>query len=471
MVSARFLIRGFFILGYAGLVLLAAIPVFAGTGQALEDVLEGFDAGEKKAPDEAPAPAGPAYFKSSPISVDGYGKLAATYNFAHDPPRSNQTDWRGLSRLRAELQVDCNLRFSDRWKGKVSGKGTYDFAYNLQGRDQFSAQVIDNYEKELELRETYLLGSIIANLDVKFGRQIVVWGKADNIRITDILNPLDLREPGLTDIEDLRLPVTMTRLDYYSGDWSITGVAVHEIRFNKMPLFGSDFFPGTVPPPFEEVPHHGAENTEYALAANGTFSAWDIALYAARLYNDLAHKELKTGLFGPQVVLSHARLKMLGGALNIAKGNWLFKAEAAFLDGFRFFSTADKTFARLDAGGGIEYSGFSDTTLSIEAVNRQILAYQTLLSRFPDETKERAIQTVMRVSRDFLNETLTLTYLLSLFGATGQDGLIQRFTLDYDITDALKLIGGAVFYESGDLAAYRNIGDNDRLYVEIKYSF
>ena len=36
----------------------------------------------------------------------------------------------------------------------------------------------------------------------------------DNLRVTDVLNPMDLRVPGLTDIDDLRLPVTMIKLDY-----------------------------------------------------------------------------------------------------------------------------------------------------------------------------------------------------------------------------------------------------------------
>ena len=119
---------------------------------------------------------------------------------------------------------------------------------------------------------TYIQGSLTKSLDVKIGRQIVVWGKSDNIRVTDVLNPLDIREPGLTDIEDLRLPVTMSRLDYYIGDWSLTGIAIHEIRFNKRPEYGSDFYPGSQPPPHEDKPDHCGNNTEYAVAINTAFS-------------------------------------------------------------------------------------------------------------------------------------------------------------------------------------------------------
>ena len=39
--------------------------------------------------------------------------------------------------------------------------------------------------------------------------------------MVDVLNPTDSREPGLIDIDDSRLPVTMTQLDYYTGDWNL----------------------------------------------------------------------------------------------------------------------------------------------------------------------------------------------------------------------------------------------------------
>ena len=103
----------------------------------------------------------------------------------------------------------------------------------IDGRDNYTDDVLDDYEKELEFDEVYLQGSVTNDMDLKAGRQIVVWGRSDNIRITDVLNPLDLRWPGLVEIEKLRLPVTMTKLDYYIKGWSLSGIALHEVRYNK----------------------------------------------------------------------------------------------------------------------------------------------------------------------------------------------------------------------------------------------
>jgi len=442
-------------------------PKDAKKSKTSDDFLEGFDDDTKEDKPELPKDE----LKPSIFSLNGDVELGASYNFAHDKPEGNETDWRGLSRLRAELNLELDVKLSSSWQARISGKGAYDFAYAIRGRDEFTDEVLDNYEKELELGETYIQGSLTKSLDIKLGRQIVVWGKSDNIRVTDVLNPLDIREPGLTDIEDLRLPVAMSRLDYYIGDWSLTGIAIHEIRFNKNPEYGSDFYPGSQPPPHEDKPDHCGKNTEYAAAINGIFSGWDISFYWADYYNDMPHMELVSAGPPSQIELKHARLKMLGAAFNAAVGNWLLKTEAAYIDGFEFFNSPGKEYSRTDVLAGVEYSGFKDTTVSIEAVNRHINGFDEALELPPDEAQEDEFQWVVRLIRDFLNETLILTLLASTYGATGQDGAFQRFSAEYDITDSVQITGGVVLYQSGDLARYRNIGDNDRLFCEIKYSF
>lgn len=432
-----------------------------------DDIFEGFDDDAK----EAEIPLMKDEIKPSVFSFNGDIQLGAAYNFAHHKPEGNGTDQRGLSRLRAEVNLELNARFSSSWQARISGKGAYDSAYAIKGRDEFTDDVLDNYEKEFELGETYIQGSLADNLDIKFGRQVVVWGKSDNIRVTDVLNPLDMREPGITDIEDLRLPLTMTRLDYYIGDWGLTGIAVHEIRFNKNPEYGSDFYPFATAPPHEDKPGSDFNNTEYAVSVNGIFSRWDISFYWADYYNDAYHMQLVS--FGLPSVLErkHARLQMLGTAFNVATGNWLLKTEAAWIEGFTFFNAPGKQYSRTDILAGLEYAGFTDTTLSIEAVNRHVNGFDEALKPAPDSVQQNEFQWTARASRDYLNDTLTLTLLVSAFGGMGEDGAYQRFSAEYDITDFIQISGGIMLYSSGDLAVFKNIGDNDRLFFNIRYSF
>lgn len=418
-------------------------------------------------------PAEPSYGEKNPVyKIGGHLKIGSGYNYAQDAPQPGQTDWRGFSSLKSEVMLELDLKLSDSWKAFVSGSDSHDFIYRIHGRDHYTPEVLDDYESEVDLRKAYLQGKILKNLDIKAGRQIVVWGKSDNIRVTDVLNPLEMREPGLTDLEDIRLPVAMTKLDFYYGKWGVSGIAVHEHRYNNNPVFGSDFYPYPTPPLDEQKPSASLDNTEYALAVNGIFSGWDISFYYADIYDDEAHLELL-----PNPALHHERVYMLGSAVNIARGNWLYKAEGAYFDGIRIsdmmigmmpiFNTRE--YSRIDFLAGVEYSGFTDTTVSVEAVNRYFTDFDRNLALSGEE--ENRFQGAVRISRDFLNETLNLTFLALWYGLDGDDGLLFRVTGEYDLTDDIEMICGIVDYNTGDLVEFSRIGNNDRIYANVKYSF
>ncbi|MEN8191065.1 MAG: DUF1302 family protein, partial [Thermodesulfobacteriota bacterium] len=216
----------------------------------LDDLLSGFDepVAEQLEQDGPDARVIPEW-----IQLTGSLGLAGSVNFAHDGPQENEADYRGISMLRTTVALSSEIRLGG-WQAKVSGHGFYDTAYSLQGRDQYTGQLLDLYEQELEFDDVCLSGSLSQSIDIKTGRQIVVWGKSDNVRVTDILNPLDNRLPGMVDIKNLRLPVTMTKLDYYTGDWNLAGIMIHEVRFSKNPVYNSEFFPGNGPLPPEETP-------------------------------------------------------------------------------------------------------------------------------------------------------------------------------------------------------------------------
>ena len=426
--------------------------------EGLEDIIEGFD-------EDAPAVTSGTGAADKPSFWDlkGSVKLGSSYAVHSHAAQGTSTDYGGLTSLRLETDLELDVKLSSSWKARISGWAFHDFAYGINGRDAYTEQVLDEYENESELKDTYLQGSILPSLDFKGGRQIVVWGKSDNLRVTDVLNPLDNREPGLVDIEDLRLPVTMTRLDYYLGKWNLTGIAVHEIRFNKNPVYGNDFYPSPSPSPAETIPGHGGSNTEYAVALNGILTGWDISFYGARIFDDQPH-------VAPSMELRHSRLTMAGAAVNIALGNWLLKSEAAYFDGLEFFAPVEKK-SRTDVLIGTEYAGFSEATLSLEIVNRHIHDFEAVMENPPDGAQENTVQTALRYQQDFMNDTVHVIALALTSGWKGDDGAVQRLSLGYDVNDSVSVTGGYVNYTAGDKAEFSNIGKNDRFFFDVKYSF
>ena len=406
-------------------------------------------------------------------SFSGSTGISLSYSYAKDAPTDKtQADWSGLTKLRPYFSLTWDAKFGENWKTRISGKAFYDFAFGMKDRETFSDELLAELEQEFEMREVYLEGSPFGSLDVKFGKQIVAWGVANSLRVVDVLNPTDSREFGMTDLEDVRLPIAMTKLDYYLGDLKLEAVVVHEIKFNKAAPFGSDFNPAPIQLT-EVIPESSTENTEFGLAIIGTFSGWDASLHWAQYYDDTAH--FKTFVPGvgavPTLELRHSRLTMAGATLSIPSGNFLWKAEAAKLQGMEFALVNDKTFSRTDVLVGTEYSGWSDTSLTLEFGVQHLNDFDEKLEESPDSELEDRIATTFSFMQDYLNQTLHLNMVGMMIGKSGMDGGINRMSLKYDVMDALSVSGGVMVYQTGDNAYFKSLNDNDRLFFDVRYSF
>ena len=49
------------------------------------------------------------------------------------------------------MLLELSWKFTDSWQAFVSGKGFYDFAYEINGRDDYTNDVLEEYEKEMNL--------------------------------------------------------------------------------------------------------------------------------------------------------------------------------------------------------------------------------------------------------------------------------------------------------------------------------
>lgn len=428
------------------------------SGSELKDVLEGFD----NKSDQITKPHTPAIEKGF-WDLTGSLALGFSYNYSHEAPLQGQTDYQGLGRLRIKSLAGLELNLPYQWKSYITGDGFFDFSYLIKGRAQFKKDLLEQQERELRLGEAYLQGTLLSNLDLKLGRQIVVWGKSDNIRITDVLNPLDNREPGMMDIEDLRLPVTMMRLNYYLGNWDFSTILILEKRFDKNPASGSEFNPFQGPLPEKKAPG----GIEYAFAINGIFRGWDITFYGARFFDNKPHFEQHNA----KLELRHSLLTMGGMAANLSSGNFLLKLEAAGFNGFEFNNLPEEKMSRYDVLLGVEYQWFTNQTLSLEIANRHIPDFKPELGNAPDTAEENEFQTAIRYSGNFNYDSLHILLLASAFGTKFDGGSFQRISVEYDLYDSCSITGGAINYDSGNLFLFKNIGKNDKVFLKFKYSF
>lgn len=427
-----------------------------------QDPTEGFDEEENSSIDEE---------RLSNGFIEGLsGEIKQQFAYAlksKNPQRDT-----AFNALRTTLFLDYEHKFENGWKLKTNGRAFYDWAYRQS--NGYTAQERDALEDEVELFDAYIEGSITDKLDFRIGRQVVVWGRSDTIRITDILNPLDNRQPGMVDIEDLRLPVAMAKFDYYIGKWRITPIAILEQRFTKDPPFGSPFYPSTIPLPDEK--HY--DDVTYALSVGAEFSGWDINFYGAHIYDDTKFIQ---DPFGLNALLKHEKIDMFGTALNILSGSWLFKSEWAYFDKLRYTMAADKKLSRLDGLVGIEYNGIADTMISYDFSLRHFTRYDERLSidhvDLPSGTRIELLpvekdtwQHALRITSDFLNATLHANYLISLYGKSGDEGGYQRLWAVYDIDDRFKADAGILDFIGGS-KLFDLFKKERTVFVDLSYSF
>jgi len=403
-----------------------------------------------------------------------YAKKDMNTNTLVDP-----IDYSSFNQAQTALYLQLDGKLSDDWKIKVGLDTFYDAVYSLHPSNNYNDDTLDTYETQLMLTDAYIQGRLTKTIDLKVGRQIVVWGKSDSIRVTDVINPLDNRLPGMTDIEDLRLSVGMAKLDYYLGQWNFSAMAIVESRIMLEAAPRSEFFPvdlvfpNGAPYPFIPLakPSSSWDNMQYAFAANGIFSGWDLSFYGANVLDQKWHLE---GLTPQTLTREVSKITMLGSAINIATGSWLLKSEIAYLHGVRYNSTSDKK-NRLDALVGFDYMGIKDTVLSLEVASRHIFNHEVQMADLntlrPDYIDEDELQTAMRATRSFENDSINATALISMFGTSWEYGGFIRLWVEYDVMDAVVANFGVVNYMDGDKPFTKAISNNDRIFADITYSF
>lgn len=417
--------------------------------------------------------------------ITGSLVLNASYNYlSHESTVG--TDYQGLSKLRSQLNLQYDHDISDDWQTRIAAYVFYDWVYGIQNDREFTDEVKDEYRQEAEFREVWIRGKLSQSTDIKIGRQVVNWGRSESLRVLDVLNPVDNREMGLADIENLRLPVFMVKTDYYTKRWSYSLIAIPEVRFSKNPVEGNDFYTtdtsfSPIPIDIQEEDPDDISGTSWATAAKGIFNGWDVSFHAARLWSDRPYVK---PIFSPSAtpgmpadiwLLAHSRINLYGVGGNYSTGSWLFKSELAYLADLGYTASGNLGFEgtvnkdRFDAMLGLEYYGLSNTTFSFDIVNRHIADFEKSMK--PTFAHRDEQETAFRVTRNFMNERLQITALFVAFGEDAKNGSIVRATTEYEIQDALNVTFGVITYQDGDPPPFDKIDKNDRVFGEIKWSF
>lgn len=366
------------------------------------------------------------------------------------------------------------IRSRTRFRGELSAYGDNSFLYA-----SFNA-LYNNVLPELtgiELREAYL-EYISDNWDLRLGRQIIIWGKADGMQITDIISPPDYTEFLARDFDDIRMPVDALKFRILTSllNWEFIWIPIF-----KPAILPQGDNPWAIPMEFPEgmnitfeqtvLPEKEFKNSEFAGKVSMYSSGIDISFCAAYTWDDLPtlHKSIITDTTPVNLIITpeHHRITFVGLDFSKPFKDFVFRGEAAFFHG-KYFEP-ENIFEQLYNKNsinflfGIDWYPGNDWMLTAQFVDNFILNYDQAIKDY-----EHMMLATLHISKKLFRQTMEIS-TMGYFGLNNKDGFI-RTNMDYALTDELHVLLGidSFFGNEGMMGQYN---DNDEIWIKAKYSF
>jgi hypothetical protein len=332
-------------------------------------------------------------------------------------------------------------------------------------------------ETKSALREGYADVSF-GLIDLRIGKQVIVWGRADQINPTDTISPRDYTLL-FTEDNDQRSGVVGLKASTFIKEISIQGYWIPYFKPNMIPV---------KPPPFpmalrEEEPDNAY--SQWAIKLEQTGAAVDGSLSYFDGY-DLS-PDIGINLATPSfadLVLTHHRIHVAGADAATTFGRFGLRGEAAYTftedsDGSNPF--IKNPFFFLVAGGDRTYLEYLN--INLQYIFRRVIHYQDAEQIFDPLTRTIAVQEALfnnqldkisqgvagRIGYKWFNETLEAE-MAGIYMFTRHDYMIRPKVI-YAFTDHLKGIAGADIFRGDPLSTFGYLRDNSTLYTEIRWGF
>ena len=328
-------------------------------------------------------------------------------------------------------------------------------------------------ETGIELREAFV-EYVASKWDMRVGRQIITWGKADGMQITDIICSGDYTEFITRDFDDIRIPVESIKFRW------LPGFADFEMIW--LPFFKASVLPSGNNPwkisqayntdneiVFKQTiePENKLKNSEIAGKISLYLSGIDLAFSGFYTWDDLPIIHEQTVNDTTHLQPEHHRLKYLGMEMNKPIGDFVVRSEIAFYQNkfFRNLSADDRKDKKnlLKAMLGLDWYPGNDWNFSFQFADDLILKYDDDL-----ETDENNPVATLNVSKKILRQTLGFSNML-YYGFNEKD-IYDQIAIDYAVTDELHLFCGVDIF-AGDEGYFGSYEDNSQMWFKMKYSF
>jgi hypothetical protein len=337
--------------------------------------------------------------------------------------------------------LDITATFASGWSLRAAVRARADSEDNLEPgrpeqreRSSFNRRWVLGDSADAELREFYLDGHV-GRTFLRIGKQQIVWGQADGLRVLDVVNPFSFREFVWPEPQDRRIPLWSVKTEVPLGPATLQLVWLPDPTYDEIPLGTAAFAvttpllvpQATTPIHVESVRRpHGLRDSSDGGARLSTFvGGWDVTLnYLYHTHDDpVPFVAVKDGM--PVLAPAYERSRLFGATLSNAFGSTTVRAEVGYSIDRWFITTdvadPDRVFPsdELAFVVGLDNTALADTLISVQYFESTLQHPAALMTRL-----RRERQATLLIQRSWSNESVRLRALW-LRSLDRDDGAIQ----------------------------------------------
>lgn len=388
------------------------------------------------------------------------------------------------------LELEWSHQFESEVDVKVIPKFSFDYDDSLNGQEEDNEKRADSYSDingpfyedgnhRVELFEAYA-DMWFGDTSLRIGKQQVVWGQADGLKVLDVVNPQSFREFNLPVFEDSRIPTWILNLQHPVGDDStLQFLVIPDMTFNELADSSSDFqttSPELAPSPTVGVPVQINETErpdsgelEVGLRWSAFMNGWDLTANYLNYYQDNAviYRNLNSGIV--DVTPTYEKSQLVGVTASNAFSDWVIKIEAGYVkDNYFLRSDLEESgIAESDEIASVfafDYQGITDLMVSYQFFFSQVQDYDEAIIR-----RENSVRHTLLFIQDAWNETLEMRLFL-LTNRDYEDGQ-TRAKVTYKVNDYWSVWTGVDYFYGDKEGPFGQYSDASRAVVGWQVSF
>ena len=387
-------------------------------------------------------------------------------NFTYFENGNRQDQRRSLNEFQTEVEYDTMMGDNIR---------VYIDALLWLDDDDYAKGFIDELEDDDVKRNKLNLPEFFADLyfddsDLRIGKQVVAWGKADSVNPTDNINPED--SSNLFEEEEIGVPAI--KVNYYIDDFNIEGVFVPTFTPTRLPPLDTrlsvvDISESPLPINDPELPSNNIHNSQYGIRVSTTYKGWDFSASFYDGINNFPNVRLEQDF---SITPIYNKIRVIGADFATTFNRWGVHGEAA-----QFLSDGDREDSYIQYVLGIDYKRSDiifehDLFAIVEYIGEHVT--EEARSTLPFETGAM-------VGRVFSNSLFVhIEYEFNDYFVLDCEGLVnldngEDYYLNpefsYDVNDNLTISVGFDLLGGPSDTFFGQFDESDRIVTKLTYTF